>query len=43
MIVSVCYIAECLTFAKPIDIEGLRLQKERHKIANNFIQLLKFK
>lgn len=29
MLVATCYIAECLTFEKQIDLEQLNLQKER--------------
>ena len=42
MIVSMCHIAECLTFNSGIDTEVFTPSKERQKILYNLLSLLNF-
>lgn len=43
MIVAVCYIAECITFNKPIKLDVLNIEEQRMKILDVFLSLLNFK
>ena len=42
MLVTMCYIAECMTFNKPLDLEGLNVEYQRQKIISVFLALLNF-
>jgi hypothetical protein len=39
MLVYLCYISECLTFKKPIDIESKGIKHLRHRILDAIINL----
>ena len=41
MLVAQCYIAECLTFNKLIDMETFNVKAERQRIVDNIIGLLR--
>ena len=43
MLVTVCHIAECVTFNRPVDMEIFNVEQERHRILDVFISLLNFK
>ena len=42
MLVAICYIAECLTFNKPIDMDTFNVEVERLRILDTFLSLLAF-
>jgi hypothetical protein len=42
MLVTMCYIAECMTFNKPLDLEGFNIEYQRQKIISVFLTLLNF-
>ncbi len=42
MLVSMCYVGECLTFNKPIDMEIFNVETERMKILDTLLSLLSF-
>lgn len=42
MMVAMCYVAECLTFNKPIDMEMFNVTQERMRITDAFLSLLAF-
>ncbi len=41
MIVIVCYIAECTTFGKPVELDNINIELERQKILDTLLSLLK--
>jgi hypothetical protein len=41
MLVAMCHIAECLTFNKPIDMETFNVARERQRIVDAILGLLK--
>ncbi len=41
MLVAMCYIAECLTFNKQIDVETFNVKMERQRIVDAIMGLLK--
>ena len=41
-LIAMIYIAECLTFKRPIDFQTFEVQRERNKILDVVLQLLKF-
>ena len=43
MVVAVCYIAECVTFGRPIEMDIFNANEERQKILDTFVTLLRFK
>ena len=43
MVVASCYIAECITFNRPIEMDIFNAAEERAKILDTFLTLLKFK
>lgn len=43
MVVAVCYIAECITFNRPIEMDIFNATEERAKILDTFLTLLRFK
>ena len=42
MIVNMCYVGECVTFNKTLDMELFNPMIERQKILDIFLQLLNF-
>ncbi len=42
MLVAMCYIAECVTFNRPIDLDSLDVELQRQKIIDVFLSLLSF-
>jgi hypothetical protein len=43
MIIAVCYIAECITFNRPVELDIFNVKEQRERILDAFIQLLNFK
>ncbi|CDW88208.1 UNKNOWN [Stylonychia lemnae] len=43
MLVAICYIAEQITFNKPVDLETFNVNLERQRILDVFLSLLQFK
>jgi hypothetical protein len=43
MVVAVCYIAECITFNRPVELDVLNVKEQRERMIDAFIQLLNFK
>jgi hypothetical protein len=43
MVIAVCYIAECITFNRPIELDVFNVEQQRQRILDAFIQLLNFK
>ena len=41
MIVTVCYIAECITFGRPVQLDTVNIELERQKIIDTFVTLLR--
>ena len=42
MIVAVCYIAECITFGKQVEMDIFTPEIERQRILDTFLTLLSF-
>ncbi len=43
MLVAMCYVAECLTFGRPIEMEFFNVKRQRARITEAIINLLDIK
>ena len=40
-LIAMCYIAECFTFKRSVDLESFKIERERNKIVDLLLNLLK--
>jgi hypothetical protein len=42
MIVAMCYISECISYGRTVELETFNVELERNKVIDTFLTLLSF-